>query len=440
MTETPETKTFNRWWVVLGGIVIQLCLGAIYAWSAFTDELTSAPYDFSKTHTQVIFALGLLSFAVVMALFAGRWQKKSGPRIVALTGGIVLGLGYVIAGLSGASFWGILLGVGLLGGAGIGLAYVCPIAALVKWFPDMKGFITGLAVAGFGFGALIWIKLTEGFIFGPIRLTGDWEGLYGMGWDVNRIFMLYGILFAVLVSLGSKAMINPPDGYKPDGWEPPTGPSTGSSGDVDFDEKQMMRTPQFWGLFFIFFVGATAGLMIIGIIRLFGNEALMESGLSHSDAIIATGTAMGLFYALFNGLGRILWGKISDRLGRKYSIVLMSALQGVIMLMFLFIGGNVIGLFIGATVIGFNFGGNFALFPAATADYFGNKNVGTNYPWVFLSYGVGGVVGPILGGATGDMGAWGWAFIPAGIACLVAAVVALKMSPPHAPKSVKEIG
>ncbi len=435
MTETSETKTFNRWWVVIGGIIIQLCLGAIYAWSAFTDHLTAAPYDFTKTHTQVIFALALLSFAVVMALVAGRWQKKSGPRIVALTGGIVLGLGYVIAGLSGTSFWGILLGIGLLGGAGIGLAYVCPIAALVKWFPDMKGFITGLAVAGFGFGALIWIKLTEGFTFGPIRLTGDWEGLYGMGWDVNRIFLLYGILFAVLISLASKAMVNPPDGYKPHGWEPPTGPSTGSSGDVDFNEKQMMVTPQFWGLFFIFFVGATAGLMIIGIIRLFGNEALMASGMSHSDAIIATGTAMGLFYALFNGLGRILWGKISDRLGRKYSIVLMSALQGIIMLLFLFIGGNVIGLFIGATVIGFNFGGNFALFPAATADYFGNKNVGTNYPWVFLSYGVGGVVGPILGGAMGDLGTWGWAFIPAGLACLVAAGVALKMQPPRSPQS-----
>lgn len=430
-----ETKSFNRWWVVVGGIIVQLCLGAIYAWSAFTDHLTSAPYDFNKTQTQVIFAIGLASFAVVMALVAGRWQKKAGPRLVALTGGIVLGAGYVIAGLSGASFWGILIGVGLLGGTGIGLAYVCPIAALVKWFPDMKGFITGLAVAGFGFGALIWIKLTEGFIFGPIRLTGDWEGLYGMGWDVNRIFLLYGVLFAVLVSLGSKALVNPPDGYKPEGWEPPSGPSTGSSGDVDFTEKQMMATPQFWGLFLIFFVGATAGLMIIGIIRLFGNEALMASGLSHSDALIATGTAMGLFYALFNGLGRILWGKISDRLGRKVSIVLMSALQGVIMLLFLFIGGSVTGLCIGAALIGFNYGGYFALFPAATADYFGNKNVGTNYPWLFLSYGVGGLVGPILGGAMGDLGAWGWAFIPAGIACLVAAGIALKMKPPRAPQS-----
>ncbi len=432
MNESAASKTINRWWVVAGGILIQLCLGAIYAWSAFTGKLTLEPFAFSKTQTQVIFAVGLASFAVVMALIAGRWQKKSGPRVVAMTGGIVLGIGYLLAGVSGNSFWGILIGVGLLGGAGIGLAYVCPIAALVKWFPDMKGLITGLAVAGFGFGALIWIKLTQGFKFGPLDLTPGWEGLYGMGWTVNNVFVLYGILFAVLVGIGALAMINPPEGFKPAGWTPPTGGgASASSGDVNFTETQMMATPQFWGLFFIFFVGATAGLMVIGIIGLFGRDALMNSGLSAADAIVATGTAMGLFYALMNGLGRILWGKISDRLGRRMSIVLMSALQGVTMILFFFIGGRVVGLYLGAAVIGFNFGGNFALFPAATADYFGNKNVGTNYPWVFLSYGVGGIVGPILGGHMGDQQAWMWAFLPAGIACLFAAAVALGLTPPR---------
>jgi MFS family permease len=185
-----ETKVLNRWIVVAGGIVIQLCLGAIYAWSAFTGQLAAAPYGFSAVQSQWVFSVGLLSFAVVMALVAGRWQAKSGPRIVALTGGLVMGLGYLVGGLAGTSFWGIFLGLGVLAGAGIGLAYVCPIAALVKWFPDKKGAITGLAVAGFGFGALIWIKLPQGFAFGPIRLTGDWQGLYGMGWTVNQVWML----------------------------------------------------------------------------------------------------------------------------------------------------------------------------------------------------------------------------------------------------------
>jgi OFA family oxalate/formate antiporter-like MFS transporter len=423
-----STKVLNRWLVVAGGIVIQMCLGAIYAWSAFTSKLTAEPYGFSKTQTQVIFSVGLLTFAVVMALVAGEWQKKSGPRVVAATGGLVLGLGYLVAGFGGTSFAVMLLGVGILGGAGIGLGYVCPIAALVKWFPDKKGMITGLAVAGFGFGALIWVKLTSGFAFGPVNLTPGWKGLYGMGWTVNNVFVLYGILFAALVGLGSLVMVNPPAGWKPEGWTPPA--ASAASGGVNYTPAEMRRTGQFWTLFTIFAVGALAGLMVIGIISLFGIEALTGRGMPKEEATVVAATAMGLFYALCNGLGRIVWGAISDSLGRKNSIALMSLIQGVMMILFFFIGGYEWGLYLGAALIGFNFGGNFALFPAATADLFGNANVGINYPWVFLSYGVGGVLGPILGGFMGDSGAWVWAFIPAGVACVAASGLALTLKPP----------
>lgn len=427
-------KVTNRWGVVAGGILIQLCLGAIYAWSAFTGRLTADPFAFSKTQTQVIFSVGLLTFAVVMALVAGPWQSRAGPRVVAIAGGIVLGAGYVLAGLSGTSFWGILVGVGLLGGAGIGLGYVCPIAALVKWFPDKKGLITGLAVAGFGFGALIWIKLTSGFKFGPVDLTPGWQGLYGMEWSVSRVFILYGILFAALVVLGALAMKNPPAGWAPAGWTPPTAASAARSGGVNFGVAQMVRTPQFWKIFSAFLVGATAGLMVIGVIQLFGKDALTAGGIDAARANVIAGTAMGLFYALMNGLGRIVWGSLSDRMGRRNTIATMSLLQGIVMIAFYFIGGREWGLYLAAAAIGFNFGGNFALFPAITADYFGNASVGTNYPWVFLSYGVGGVIGPVLGGMMGDARAWMWAFIPAGIACLVMAVVVRTLDPPAATK------
>lgn len=427
-----EQKVMNRWLVVVGGILIQLCLGAIYAWSAFTKKLTAAPYEFSRTQTQVVFAVGLAMFAVIMAMFAGKWQKRSGPRIVAIAGGLILGAGYVLAGLSGTSFWGILIGVGVLGGAGIGLAYVCPIAALVKWFPDKKGMITGLAVAGFGFGALLWIMLTSGFKFGEwVNLTPGWDGLYGMGWTVSNVFVLYGILFAVLVILGSLVMVNPPDGWLPAGWTPPT-TGAGSEGRFNMGVAEMARTPQYWILFLTFTVGALAGLMVIGIIKLFGADALTARGIEEVNALAMTNTAMGFFYALFNGLGRIIWGTISDTLGRKCSIVLMCLFQGVIMIVFYYVGGYEWGLYIGAAIIGFNFGGNFALFPAATADYFGNKNVGMNYPFVFLAYGVGGIVGPILGGLMGDAKMWVAAFIPAGIACLVAGLIAMSLKPVQA--------
>jgi len=428
-------KVMNRWLVVAGGIVVQVCLGAIYAWSAFTAKLTADPFAFTRTQTQVIFSVGLLTFAVVMALVAGRWQKKSGPRVVTLTGGLVLGLGYLVAGFGGSSFTVMLLGIGILGGAGIGLAYVCPIAALVKWFPDKKGMITGLAVAGFGFGALIWVKLTGGFKFGPLDLTPGWTGLYGAGWTVNQVFLLYGVLFAVLVGLGSLVMVNPPAGWQPKGWTPPA--ASASSGGVLFTPGEMMRTAQFWELFIIFTVGALAGLMVIGIISLFGIDALTGNGMPREQATVVAATAMGLFYALCNGLGRIVWGIVSDKIGRKHSIALMSLIQGVVMILFYFVGGIEWGLYLGAALIGFNFGGNFALFPAITADLFGNQNVGINYPWVFLSYGVGGVVGPILGGFVGDSGAWAGALIPAGVACLAASVVALALHPPTKAKPVE---
>jgi len=428
-----EQKVMNRWLVVVGAIVVQLCLGAIYAWSAFTGKLTApdGAFLFTKTQTQIIFSLGLASFAVVMALIAGKWQAKAGPRTVAITGGIVLGIGYVLAGLSGANFWGILLGVGLLGGAGIGLGYVCPIATCVKWFPDKKGLITGLAVAGFGFGALIWIKLTSGFVFGPLNLTPGWTGLYGAGWGVSKVFMLYGVLFAVLVTLGAMVLVNPPDGWKPAGWAPPTGAAGTASGQSNFTTSEMVKTAQYWSLFIIFMIGATSGLMVIGVIGLFGKDALTGAGVDAAKAVIITGTAMGLFYALMNGFGRIIWGSVSDKIGRKNSIVIMSLLQGVMMIAFFYIGGTEWGLYISAAIIGFNFGGNFALFPAATADFFGNKNVGTNYPWVFMAYGVGGIIGPILGGAMGDAKAWMWAFIPAGIACLIGGFIGMTLKAPQ---------
>lgn len=184
-----EGKLMNRWWVVVGAILIQLCLGAIYAWNVFTNALTQAPYDFTQTQTQIIFAVGLATFAVVMIL-AGRLQAKFPPRLIALAGGLVLGIGYVAAGFVGTSFAGHVITIGLLGGAGIGLAYVIPIAVGVRWFPDKKGMLTGLAVAGFGFGALLWIKLAGS------------PGYLIANFGVANVFIIYGIAFAVLVSAG----------------------------------------------------------------------------------------------------------------------------------------------------------------------------------------------------------------------------------------------
>lgn len=434
-------KVMNRWLVVVGAVFIQLCLGAIYAWSVFTKKLTLAEadggYGFTATESQWIFSAGLATFALVM-LFAGRWQARIGPRKVALAGGVVLGVGYILGGLVGKGFWPQLLCIGIVGGAGIGLAYVVPIAVGVKWFPDKKGMISGLAVAGFGFGATIWVKLGDSW-FGGLLNTTNVFGLPG----VQSVFFIYGVVFLLLVVLASVVMVNPPAGWRPEGWNPEAAAGgANTTGALDLDAGQMAGTPQYWGLLLMFTGSAMAGLMVIGCIKLFGIDSLQANSIVDDAAGAGkiAGTAMAL-YAILNGLGRIIWGIISDKIGRKAALFLMCLLQGVMMLLFFKVGGTRVGLIVGACVIGFNFGGNFALFPAATADFFGNKNLGTNYPWVFLAYGIAGIVGPQIAGyfkdnaAAAGVDAWKTPFIIAGVACLVAAALALMLRAPR-PKIV----
>jgi MFS family permease len=289
-------------------------------------------------------------------------------------------------------------------------------------------------VAGFGFGATIWVKLA-GSWFGGLLNTTHLFGLPG----VQSVFVIYGFVFAGLVLLGSVVMIDPPEGWRPAGWEPPVPDHGGTvNGAVELDSREMLRTPQYWMLVLMFTGSALAGLMVIYCIRLFGIDALQAGGAVSSAAAAGTiaGTAMA-WYAILNGLGRIVWGTVSDRLGRKLSLLLMCTLQGIIMLLFFTLGSSAAGLIIGASLIGFNFGGNFALFPAATADFFGNRNVGRNYGWVFLAYGVAGIAGPQIAGwfkdaaAGGDVRAWLTPFIIAGVSCLAAAGIALALRPPR---------
>mgnify|MGYP001048891018 CR=1 FL=1 len=432
-----EQKVMNRWYVVIGAILIQLCLGAIYAWSVFTPKLTEegGMYGFTASQAAWVFSIGLLVFAVVM-IVSGRMSVTMAPRKLAVSGGIVLGLGYILGGLFGSSFFTQLLFIGIIGGAGIGMAYVVPIAVGVKWFPDKKGMVTGLAVAGFGFGATIWVKA-----------AGSWFDLlnkldfFGLG-GVQSVFLLYGVIFLVAVLIGAIVMIDPPKGYLPAGWTPPdpnqgSSASASASGLTEFQPGEMLKTPQFYMTWITFLFSAIAGLMVIYCIKLFGIDALKANGVAAVAASATAGTAMA-WYAIFNGLGRIVWGTVSDKIGRKVAIFLMCLFQGIIMLFFYKMGGVASMFILGACIIGFNFGGNFALFPAITADYFGNKNVGLNYGYIFVSYGIAGVIGPQVAGffkdaakGSADPSIWVTPFIIAGVACLLGAAITLISKPPR---------
>jgi len=413
----------RRWPAVVGAILIQLSLGAIYAWSVFTPALRDAGW--SRLETQIVFSVGLATFALVMVA-AGRRLKTWGPRRLAAMGGGTLGLGYAFASLDGGTnFVLVLLGVGIIGGAGIGLAYVVPIAVGMRWFPDRKGMITGAAVAGFGFGALVWIKI-----------AGSWGGLID-SYGLDGTFLTYGIVFAALVVAASAMMRMPPEGWIPEGFVPPV--AAGSGGE-DFTPREMQRTPQFHLISLTFGVSAGAGLMAIGLMKLYPVESLTDSGLSETEASAIAGTAMAVFFSLANGAGRLVWGALSDRLGRKNSVIAMTASQGVFLFAFIPMSGHEYLLYLASALIGFNFGGNFALFPALTADEFGDNTIGQNYPWVFLAYGAGGIVFPVLGGWLGDLENFPLAFAICGTACFVGALASALVFPPHHEDVTKRVG
>lgn len=416
-----KPKIMNRSLVVVGAILIQLALGNLYAWSVFTSELVEGGW--TKAQTQIVFSVGVGVFAIVMVI-AGRMMPKYGPRKLTIASGVTLGLGYIIAGLLGAeNYTTTLIFVGILGGAGIGMGYVVPIAVGMRWYPDKKGLITGLAVAGFGFGATLWMTLA-----GKLGTIGGGQLIKSIG--MSNTFIVLGVIFLIIILIGSIWMVFPATGWKPAGWKPDESKTAvKAAGSVDFSSSKMLKTNQFYLIALTYVFGAGAGLMSIGLMKLWPMEAMQANGISKEVAGAAATMAMAIFFALFNGLGRILWGMISDKIGRKTSIAIMMATQGAFVVLFQWMAGTQITLYIFAILIGFNYGGLFSLFPTITADIFGNKNFGQNYGWVFLAYAVGGIIFPIFGGKLGDLGNFPLAFTICGVLCFVAVVTILMVKP-----------
>ena len=379
-------KTFNRWLVVVGALLIQLSLGAVYIYSVFKPGLSAKFPTWSPTDLALPAQL-ILAFFALSTIFSGRIQDKIGPRIVATTGGILLGMGLMVASYA-SDLTMFTLGFSVLGGIGIGAAYVCPIATCVKWFPDKRGLITGLAVAGFGAGALVFTPVAKAFISSQGIMT---------------TFLYLGIIFLIAVILGAQLMVVPPAGYKPAGWNPPAPAPGATAAGADFTWQEMIAKPQFWLLWLTYFAGCTAGLMVImNVTNIWQSPSLLDIVKTMPTipkdvfaGVASAGATAVMVVAVLNALGRIAWGKISDSIGRKGALYIMFLYAGIIML---FMGSfTTYSLFIfGVASVGFCFGGFLALYPALTADYFGTKNVGVNYGWMFTAYGAGGLFGPWL--------------------------------------------
>ncbi|TFF94460.1 MAG: MFS transporter [Promethearchaeota archaeon] len=361
----------NRWYVLIGAILIQLALGSLYSWGTLTVFVS--PYlNEAPAVTVFVFGLAIIAFAITMTQ-AGILAKKFGPQKTVLIGGVVIAVG-VFASAGMTNLAGLMITYGLLFGLGIGIAYVVPIAVANKWFPDKKGLITGLAVTGFGAGSFIFNYLIR--FFAPL--------------GIPVMFILLGIFYTIFLIGGALFMYDPDEGYKPDGWEPTLVAKDSLVSTKQWERIEMVKTNQFWFLWGSYFLSAMCGLMLIGT---YGSFATSDSSylIDSADLVVLTGS----IGALFNGAGRIVWGKLADQINFRKSMVIIMSIQAVILFIYFSTSASVAMYFLLTGLIMFCFGGNLSLFPTATSDMYGTENLGNNYGVLFSAYGVAGFIGAV---------------------------------------------
>ncbi|MGI6128308.1 MAG: OFA family MFS transporter [Planifilum sp.] len=359
----------NRWTIVAAAILMQIALGAVYGWSVFVHPLMEA-YGWSQSEVTLAFTLAIL-FLGFGTILGGLLQDRKGPRLVATIAGVLYGLGYILTSLA-TSLPVLYLTYGVIGGVAMGMGYIVPVAVLVKWFPDKRGLITGLAVCGYGAGALLMSPIATWMIES-----------YGL----STTFTLLGIAYLIMVTGAAQFYRNPPEGWTPPGWKP-TEQQKEIRSAGDFGVREALRTRQFWMLFTILFLNVSAGIMIISQASPMGQEII------HLDAVESAALVVGMI-SLFNAFGRIFWAAVSDWIGRRRVFIIMFLLQA---LLFLILPNlSTVGWFIAATaLIALCYGGGFGTMPSFCADYFGTKNAGGIYGWMLLAWGLAAVPSPLM--------------------------------------------
>ncbi len=373
----------KRWTIAIAAIVIQLCLGTVYAWSIFKNDLV-ANHNWNEVATSATFmiCIGVIGIA---AAFGGILVDRKGPRLVAILGGLLFGFGTLLGslGIQLENIAILYLGYGLLGGLGNGFCYVTPIATLVRWFPDKRGLVTGLAVMGFGLGAFFMGKIA------PAQIAA---------WGAANTLYVWGIIFLVLVVSAAGFFENPPHCKLPVKAKA-NKDATPDEDSFTFDEA--IHTPQWWLEWTMLFLNITAGIGLISQLSPMGKELfrpLVDRGLSAEQIVLAVDAAGGFTVAIasiFNGFGRLFWAWFSDGIGRKTVFSIMFLSQAILYLIVPHLNNYYVFILVASYLLAC-YGGGFATMPAFAADSFGSENIGRIYGAMLTAWAAAGVAGPFI--------------------------------------------
>lgn len=366
-----NSKERNPVSVVVGGILLQMCIGAIYTWSLFNGPIMDK-FGFQKNEIVLTYSIAITVFAFT-TIFSGKLQDKIGPRKVATIGAVLYGIGVMLTSLA-TNLLGFYLFYGVVAGIGVGFAYVCPISTCIKWYPNKKGTITGIAVGAFGIGSLVFKFLIEYFIHTK---------------GVSKTFFYIGFIYLIIALIGASLLALPSKEYVKNENK------LNSKKEDNFTLKEMIKTKSFYIIWIMFFFASISGLFVIGMAK---DIALSLALLSDHLAASAVSVA-----SIFNATGRLSWGVLSDKIGRIEALKRIFIISFLSMLCLSIITLNSITFFILLSLIAFSFGGFLVVFPALTGDFFGSKNLGGNYGLVYQSYGLAALAGPIISALIGDL-------------------------------------
>ncbi|PRY83018.1 L-lactate MFS transporter [Alkalibacterium olivapovliticus] len=353
-------KSSVRWKVLLGGVMMQLCIGGIYTWSLFNQPLVDK-FGWERTEVYTAYSLIVFIFAFV-TIFSGRLQDKVGPRLVGTIGMICFSTGLIIVSQA-TTLMTLYLGYSLLGGIGVGMVYVCPLSTGLKWYPRKKGMVTGIIIGAFGLG---------GFIFNFVLSAL----IASIG--VSQTFLVQGLVYAAVGITGAQLLRVPES----------DGDHQVLVNERDYSSKKMLKTKSFYLLWIMYFTGSLSGLLIIGLSQDIARDLV---GLSPRVAGYAVAVA-----AIANASGRLGWGALSDVFGRLRVFTLLFGLTAVSMAALSLLTLNVWTYYLLLAVIVSCFGGFLATFPAVCSDYFGSYYFGSNYGLLYQAYGISALVGPLM--------------------------------------------